>query len=414
MIDTIETKAILKAGPAKRDGTTSVKQVVPQMISGIRMRLRHFVLKTTLLRVAVQCYGDPVDWWRALRHLVQLRRRFLGDHRLQKMAIVADKYYMGLYTPGWNSQVYRTFIASQLNDFKPVRIKVNRFNTVFMAITKKCALQCEHCYEWDQLNRKDILSTESLNLMVAQLQGQGVSQIQFSGGEPLLKVDRLVQVLENARPGTEFWVATSGYPLNMDNARLLKKAGLTGVIISLDHHVPEKHNTFRGFKEAYQWVETAVCNAVENNLVTALSLCATRDFISMENLMAYMELAKKLRVSFVQLLEPKAVGHYASQEVHLLPEQIAILEDFYLKLNFEKAYAEYPIVTYHGYYQRRQGCFSAGVKGLYVDTDGEMNACPFCHTQNGNLLADGFEERLENMRASGCPSFLNKPVSHVF
>jgi MoaA/NifB/PqqE/SkfB family radical SAM enzyme len=376
------------------------------IISGFRMRLVHFKLKLSLIKIGMDCYRNPLDGIRSLRYLIALRRRFLGDNQLQKMVYAGGKYYMGLFTPGWNGTVYKEFITSQLHDYKPVSCGVvNRFNTVFLAITKKCALQCEHCYEWDNLNKKEVLTDQKLLSIVQKLQEKGASQIHLSGGEPLLKMDTLTHILEQAKKSTDFWILTSGFKLNATNAKRLKESGLTGAIISLDHFIPEKHNTFRHFKDAYFWVEEAVTNAKNNDLVTALSLCATRDFISEENLMAYMELAKRLKVSFVQILEPRAVGHYANEDVLLRVDDIKILEDFFLKMNFNKAYNAFPIITYHGYYQRRQGCYSAGIKGMYVDTDGDMNACPFCHKKTGNVLDACFENNLEAMRSEGCSSY---------
>ena len=266
-------------------------------------------------------------------------------------------------------------------------------------------MQCEHCFEWDNLNKKETLSDTELVDVIKKIQDKGVSQIHLSGGEPLIKMDAMLNLLNHADKSTNFWVVTSGFKLNNENAKRLKDAGLTGAVISLDHFIPEKHNTFRHFKDAYFWVEEAVKNANNNNLITALSLCVTKEFISEQNLMAYMELAKKFKVSFVQFLEPKAVGHYVNKDVFLNPEQIEILEKFFIKMNFTKEFRTYPIITYHGYYQRRQGCLSAGKKGMYIDTDGDMNACPFCHKKTGNVLDDLFENNLELLESKGCSSY---------
>ena len=96
------------------------------------------------------------------------------------MVCINGKYHIGLYTPGWNSKVYKRFIASQINDFKPVnKGTINRFNNVFFAITKKCALQCEHCFEWDNLNKKETLTDSELKRIVQKFQCKGVSQIQW-------------------------------------------------------------------------------------------------------------------------------------------------------------------------------------------------------------------------------------------
>jgi MoaA/NifB/PqqE/SkfB family radical SAM enzyme len=377
-----------------------------RIVSGYKMKWIHFRLKLTLLKIVVTCYYNPIDWYKSLQFLMRLRRRFLGNNSVQKMGFSGGKYFMGLYIPGWNSRVYKQFVVSQLNDFKPINKGVgHRFNTVFFAITKKCALQCEHCYEWDNLNKKEVLTDIVIQSIIKKIQEKGVSQIQLSGGEPLLRMDTLVNLLNQADASTEFWVVTSGFKLTNNNAQRLKKAGLTGVIISLDHFIPEMHNSFRHFKDAYYWVEEAVKNANNNNLTTVLSLCATKAFVTEDNLMSYMELAKSLKVAFVQLLEPKAAGHYANKDVFLNKNHIEILENFFLRMNFNSNYKTFPIITYHGYYQRRQGCFSAGIKGMYIDTDGDIHACPFCHKKTGNVLDSNFDQNLEILKSEGCNSY---------
>ena len=107
----------------------------------------------------------------------------------------------------------------------------------------------------------------------------------------------------------------------------------------------------------------------------------------------------------MQFLEPKAVGHYANKDIFLNNEHIDVLEQFFRKMNFNKEYSTYPIIVYHGYYQRRQGCFSGGKKGMYIDTDGDMNACPFCHKKTGNVLDLNFDQNLEILKNEGCNSY---------
>ena len=380
-----------------------------KIISGLKLELAHFRLKMSLVNIAITCYKNPIDWINSLKYLIRLRRKYLSDNRIKKMVKFEGKYYMGLYTPGWNSQVYKRYIATNLNDFKPVKkISVNRLNSVFLGITKKCNYKCDHCYEWERLNKKDVLTTKGLKGILNKLQHFGVSQIHLSGGEPMMKINKIVNLLDYAdKNNTEFWIDTSGYNLNAINAEKLKNAGLTGVVISLDHHVPEKHNAFRHHDDAYYWAEEAIKNSIQNNLLTALSICLTKGFISQKNLMTYMNLAKKLNVSFVQFLEPKTVGHFKNKNISLQKKQIKILEDFFLKMNFGKMFNSYPIITYHGYYQKRHGCLSAGNKSIYIDTEGNINACPFCHEKTGNILDDRFDDHLIDLMAKGCLEYQN-------
>lgn len=375
------------------------------LVSGLRKLAVELLFRFTIISIAIKSYNNPWNWFYVTITLDKLRRKAIGEHRLYKLAYVDKRYYWGLYTPGWNGISFKKFIASEMNHIVPVKQKANRFINVYIAITNKCALQCEHCYEWEHLNKKDALSAEQLRNIVAKIQDRGVSQIHFSGGEPLLKVDLLLDVLNSAKKETDFWVLTSGLKLTHENAKSLKSAGLNGVMISLDHFDPEKHNAFRGFKEAYYWVEKGVQNAIDNQLVVALSLCATKDFTTYENLITYANLAKKLGVSFVQLLEPRAVGHYSGKEVSLSTDQINLLENFYLEMNYNPKYKNYPLISYHGYSQRRKGCYAAGNRTFYIDNDGDINACPFCQKKSGRVLDANFDASLNDLQKSGCHQF---------
>lgn len=376
-----------------------------KIISGIEKSWWHFRIRLTLMSILISNYPNPLHWILGIKYLIQLRKKFLGNHKLKKMVKVYGKYYMGLYTPGWNDANYKRFIISELNHFKPVGKRVLRFNHVYLAITKKCALQCDHCYVWDVLNQKDQLNENDLSFIIGKLQKLGTGQIHLTGGEPLLKLDDLLKLIRRANNNTNFWINTSGFKLTNDAANKLKKVGLTGVFISLDHFEEEAHNNFRKFKDAYYWAINGAKNAIANQLVVALSVCVTNDFVSYENLMDYMKLAKKIGVHFVQFLEPKEVGHFKGKDITITQTNIAILESFYTKMNFSNEFLDFPVISYHGYYQRRQGCFAGGNRSMYVDTEGNLNACPFCHTNSGNILHEDFEDQLKALSKKGCPTY---------
>src|SRR4029078_8164631 len=135
---------------------------------------------------------------------------------------------------------------------------------------------------------------------------------------------------------------------------------------------------FRGFNNSFEDVMQAVHVARENGLLITLTVCVTRSFTTWENLMAYEKLVKRLQVPFIQLLEPKAIGHYEGKPVSLDESHYALLERFYMLLNLDPAYRDYPVIIYHGYHQRRMGCLAGGNRTLYIDSEGYVNACPFC------------------------------------
>ena len=375
-----------------------------QIISGLRKELIEIRIRMTLLKIALKNYNLKICL-QILKSLDALRRQFSGPHRIKKLVKIDGKFYYDLYTPGWPSSTYEAAIAGEMNRLQPVKNDANRFTNIFLCITKKCPLQCEHCFEWKALNGQDSLILSDIKRMVANFQKMGTGQIQLTGGEPMLKVPEITEILKGTKSQSDFWVLTSGYNLTEENARTLKKAGLVGVLISLDHFDPDAHNRFRGNKNSYEWVCRGIENSKRARLVTAISLCATKEFISEANLMTYANLARKMGVSFIQILEPKAVGHYEGKDVLLNKEHEAILDAFCMKMNYDKAFEDYPIISYHGSYQRNAGCFAAGNRNLYVDTDGDIHACPFCHSKMGSALGDNLEDSIAGLRSVGCHTY---------
>ena len=47
----------------------------------------------------------------------------------------------------------------------------------------------------------------------------------------------------------------------------------------------------------------------------------------------------------------------------------------------------------------------AGKKSIYIDTNGTINQCPFCHKSYGKVLEDGFDYKLEQMLNQGCEEY---------
>ena len=377
--------------------------------SGLTRRLVAGLFQLAEARLLWRFLRTPARVGEAIRRVDKLKREYYGDLQPRKVARVAGRYYREYYAPGWPSAAYDAYVATTVNRAVPFRGDADTLNLVFLAITKKCPLACEHCFEWDALNQKEVLSRADIQALVARFQARHVTQIFFSGGEPMLRVNDLVAVVESARPGTDFWVITSGFNFTRENAGRLKRAGFTGVTISLDHHEPARHNAFRGSPRAYEHAVQAVAFAHEVGLVVNLSLCATAEFTTGTNLWAYAELARQLGVTFIQLLEPRAVGHYAGRAVDLSAAQLALLEEFYLKMNFASDYFGWPIVHYYGYHQRRMGCTGAADQFLYVDTDGDLHACPFCQKKSGSALCrtsdDGLDASLTALKSRGCHSF---------
>lgn len=338
------------------------------------------------------------------RQMISLRENVWSGN-MKKIYKVGGKYFFNQHTPAWPSRQYDRLIVQE--------IKRNVFNQtdhsssfIFFAITRKCPLRCEHCFEWDNLNKKETFSLTELNMVVDHFKKQGMLQMHLSGGEPMLRVREMVQLLKNHAGDVDFWVLTSGFNCTMENLKQLKEAGLKGIVVSIDHQVPKLHDAFRGKNGSFDAALKAIQYAQEVQLATAVSVCVTKAFLDGGNLLPYAEFAEDLGVEFVQLLEPKNVGNYKDKDVLLGDKHIQMLEEFFKSINHNNATRHYPIFSYHGYHQRRVGCF-AGSRSIYIDSAGNVHSCPFCHTAAYNIKSFVQNNNLANLpkKLNECPRF---------
>jgi MoaA/NifB/PqqE/SkfB family radical SAM enzyme len=339
------------------------------------------------LRIFYLCYVElrsPQKVIKAYRFMTQIRNHLWGGN-LKKVHKVDGKYFMNIYSPAWPSPVYDQYLKREINRYFAAGRWQPDLSFVFMAITRKCPLRCEHCFEANNLYHAELFNRDELLRTVKLLQHEGALQFHFSGGEPLVRVKDLVDVLKVASQKSACWVATSGFNLTSSNALQLKQAGCSGVMVSIDHYVPELHNAFRHHPRSFAEAVDGVRAAKGVGLAVCLSVCVTKEFIEGGHLMPYLHFAKRMGVHFVQLLEPKDVGNYFGKDVRLREEHIKIVEDLFLKVNHSRAFRSFPTVLYHGYHQNRIGCF-AGSRSIYIDSVGNVHACPFCHTKSYNIL----------------------------
>jgi MoaA/NifB/PqqE/SkfB family radical SAM enzyme len=367
---------------------------------GQQLKKEVFKLKGILFFNLLKNHSLSVRTFHNWRKIKVLQSNFTIEHDFLKAIKHEGKLYFNCNIPGLPFPNFHNKLLSIGDSTNPQGLE--HLGIVQIGFTKKCPLNCEHCYEGKILNQPESLSLAEHQLIVSKLQESGVPMIQFGGGEPLNRYDDLIVVLKGAKKVSDFWIYTSGFGLTLEKAKSLKKAGLSGVSISLDHYNETKHNEFRRNQKSYAKAIDAIKFAQEAGLLTALTICVTRDFCSVDNLEKYHQLAFKLGVPFIQLMEPRATGNYEGKNVMLEPEHFRVLEKFYISRNSDVKYSHLPIVQYTGYQQRQKGCAGAGNKYIYIDTEGFIHSCPFCRNKKSHFLYGDINKDLVELKKEGC------------
>jgi MoaA/NifB/PqqE/SkfB family radical SAM enzyme len=376
-----------------RRGKTSIQ-------SGWKVQSIRLLMWLNVVWIALKIYRDPLETWKKLKALIENWNKYRNKNHFDKNVKIGKRYYMNMNAPGWPSRSFNRFIKHQI--LKSGENGAPGVHTLILAITKKCGFQCEHCFEWNELNKPEKLTRTELQQIIHRFHELGISQVQLSGGEPLNRFNDIIYLLNNKEPGTDFWLYTSGYNLSAEKAKALRRNGLTGVVVSIDHHEASEHDRFRGVDKAWLHAQDAIRHALDEGLAVTLSCCVTRTFCTRDNLDKYMQMAKDAGVAFVQMLEPRAVGHYEGKDVGLKKEDIRILEEFYENYSQDTNRKDYPILTYHSYHVRRAGCQGSARDYVYVDTNGFVQSCPFCTQKWFSVLEDDLQPNLMKMKSIGC------------
>lgn len=379
----------------------AVATTAPPLVWGPRKQVVKARIWMRVARLALEHCGGPVRAAAVLRRMVRERGQ-VQRWTTQRYAHAGGRWFWNLYSPGFPSPAFDAWVRRELERADPEPGARPGLQTVVFAITRRCALRCEHCCEWEVLNRHEALTSAELTEIVTRIRRRGTGQLFLSGGEPLRRLGDVLAIAKAASPDVDVWILSSGHGLTAERARRLRDAGLTGVSLSVDHWDPERHDSFRGMPGAFAAAAAAAMHARDAGLVVALSLCPTREFVSDENLGRYLDMAAGLGASFVQLLEPKAIGHWAGRDVTLAPHQQRMLDAFALRTNADPARRHLPAVSYPDGASRASGCRGAGDRHLYIDTDGSVHPCPFCRESAGCALDGDFDDTLAALQARGC------------
>ena len=119
---------------------------------------------------------------------------------------------------------------------------------------RRCNLSCAYCNEYDKVSSP--VPTEEMLRRVDLLAALGTGIITFSGGEPLLhpELDEIIRRIRSH--GLIATLITNGYMLTPERIRLLNRAGLEHLQISIDNVQPDdiSKKSLKVLDKKLQWL----------------------------------------------------------------------------------------------------------------------------------------------------------------
>lgn len=339
--------------------------------------------------------------------------------RLTKTLVVEGRQFTSPSLPGQPSRAFDAAVALGSLNFASAGTPSNRYlGQVILGIAPECSYSCAHCYEQRNLHRGAEVPKQRWAEVIRQLQAAGAGVIVLSGGEPMLRFETLLELLQGAdKDRSDFHLHTSGDGVTAERARLLKAAGLSVAAVGLDDVDELRFDALRGSPGAFRRATTALEHFAAAGLLTCTNLCLTRDLVRSGGLWRYFDLVRDLGVGLVQLLEPRPCGGYGGRPIAELFDESdrRAVRDFVLEGNTSRRFAQHPLLYHLAEVEHSPvvGCTMGGISHFAIDTAGEVIPCVFAQVSFGSIQEEDLAPILSRMRQAvprpireGCPSIL--------
>ncbi len=272
--------------------------------------------------------------------------------------------------------------------------------TINWAVTNRCNFKCDHCYS--RSDPSDELEIKELLKCIEKVADAGVLSINFGGGEPLLRKDLMVIARFASEHGLRVSMNSNGYLIDRTKSRQFKNAGFKSIGISIDSHVPQIHDNFRGIQGSHLKAAKALMYLKEAGIETSISTVICK--INHMDIDALIKFAYEKEVKQLNFHNFKCsgLGYSNKDKLDLNSDE---WKEFYIKAIDARAKAEGikislddPIIASLGINNDKalvKGSI-CGKLSLNIKSNGDISPCGFIPTVIGNITVDGIKAVWKN------------------
>ena len=265
-------------------------------------------------------------------------------------------------------------------------------------LTRRCNLRCPHCYLSAGKAADDELNTDECLSLLEEFRALGTEMLILTGGEPLLRRD----IYEIARQATEMgmWVVmgTNGVLLTDQVAEKMVECGIKGVGISIDSLDPQKHNSFRGGPNSWDYSVRALDVCRRHGLqVLVQTTVMEMNYDEIPHLIAFAR--EKGAWSFnlyflVQTGRGQHLNDLSPQRTHAMLEHLVEAQERYRPMLVRaKCAPQFKQIAFEkGLGGLESGGCMAGTQYVRITPEGDVTPCPYMTVVAGNVRQQRFQD----------------------
>lgn len=248
-----------------------------------------------------------------------------------------------------------------------------------------CNFKCDFCYERGETKyNKEHLSLDEISRIADEASDLGIWEIVLQGGELLINVDVLIDIIKAFQPERfRMVLVTNGYFLSSDVATRLAQSGLDCVGVSVSSLNAEEHDRSRHLGGAHVKALEALENARNAGMVAwAQPIFGHHNSRSLE-LYEFLDYLKEKNFGIYFLL---AMPYGIWKDNYLDTEDIRIFNE--IRKNYNCSFDTWDL--YDRKKERISGCWA--VNRLFITPLGDVLPCPFINIKIGNIKEQSLQE----------------------
>jgi MoaA/NifB/PqqE/SkfB family radical SAM enzyme len=234
------------------------------------------------------------------------------------------------------------------------------------------------------------LTTGELKRVIEQAVDLGVSNVVFTGGEPMTRADLPDLIAHVDKTRAHAMMFTSGVLLSEPNVARLAEAGLDSLNVSIDADTPAMHDDLRRLPGAFRKAMEGARRARAAGLLTGLSTYGSHETVRSGALEHILRIARQEGFHEVTIFDCVPTGKFLNRPEVIMGrkdvKRIRALADRYNADPHPMGItAQAKANAYDG-----GGCFG-GFAQFYMTCYGDINPCDFNPVTFGNVLEEPLE-----------------------
>ncbi|HUU08910.1 MAG TPA: radical SAM protein [Phycisphaerae bacterium] len=310
---------------------------------------------------------------------------------INRLKIIAEKdgrNVYNLYNPPMPSPAAMRHLERKL---RTMAEKIVFPGTCTLSVTPRCPCRCVHCSadRFVTADRRE-LTIEELRSVVEQAVDLGVSNVVFTGGEPLARADLPDLIAHVDKTRAHAMIFTSGVLLTEKNVARLAEAGLDSMNVSIDADDPAVHDALRRVPGAFRKAMEGARRAREAGILTGISTYGSHESVTSGGLEHLLQIARDEGFHEVTIFDCVPTGKFlARPEVIMGRKDIkrvrALADRYNADAHPMGIIAQAKANGYDG-----GGCFG-GFAQFYMTCYGDVNPCDFNPISFGNVRDEPLE-----------------------